>query len=341
VSFANIVYNDERTSIAVRLRNPAYSPLVLRAVAKLRKDGETQILVNSLIPIGAQGENFVIIPVDMKQLSDKRADVSLDLTLGKEVLDSKAIRLIPSPERLADLEAQLGGLYDSEGCRIMIGADLEDPDRHMRWVFAKYLRDEVYARHAGTRTNILLFGDRMTNPVEPNEEFTDYVTRIRRHLKEEGRDFRFVARTEGLLPTIADVARFAKTLESLDEIPDIVVISPGLADVAQATGQRDFARSIDVMIDCVRATGKRVKIVVVSPPPFPRNRRLSRNYTEALETVARKHHVAFLNLDRLLAEPSENWERLYYASSAEGVFYKNPGDLAHRRIASALMKLLH
>jgi len=304
--------------------------------------GQAETLANRIITIGGQDESFVVIPVDMKELPGKRADVRLEMLLGETTLDTIEARVIPSTEELSNLTPRLGGLYDAEGRRIMICADLEDPDRHMKWVFAKYFRDEVYARHAGIRSRILLYGDRMTNPVGPGEAFVDYVDVLKKSLEENGRTFEFVPRTDGLLPTVADLVGFCKVMHNADPLHDVVVLSLGLADVEQAVGDRTFARSVDVMIDCVRSTGKNIRIVVVTPPPYPGNPRLSALYTQALLDVARRHHVPYLDVEELLTENATDWMRAYYATpDADGMFTQNPNERAQERIAAGILKRIY
>ncbi|MFW6164461.1 MAG: hypothetical protein ACODAJ_16955, partial [Planctomycetota bacterium] len=84
VSFANIVYGDERTSIAVRLRNGNRSPVVLRAVGRILVGEEHEPAIRRRIVIGAEGEDFCILPVDMKELDPKRATLELDFYLGED-----------------------------------------------------------------------------------------------------------------------------------------------------------------------------------------------------------------------------------------------------------------
>jgi lysophospholipase L1-like esterase len=245
---------------------------------------------------------------------------------------------MPSPGELTTLAGRLGGLYDPEGRRVMICLRIEDPDRHLRWVFYRYLRDNVYGRLAGSRRRVLLFGDRMANTVGPGESFTDYVTLLERVVADDRRTLQFGARSGGKLPTLRDLVLFAKTLAGLDQAPDIVVLCPGLADVTQAVGERDFARSIDVMVDCVRRVSDRAKVVVVSPPPYPLNRRRSDLYTRELKRVIRDHHLPFVNLTELLAEGKEDWMAQYYAAPlAEGILLQNPNQAAHRAIAEAIL----
>ncbi len=342
VSFPNIVYEDEQASVAVRLRNANRSPVPLRAVAVLRtrRDGEevTETILRRRIVIRAEDESFCIVPVDMKDLPTKRAEVSLDFILRDQNVLSTGLRVMPSPGELTKLTGRLGGLYDAEGRRVMICLRLEDPDRHLRWVFYRYFRDNVYGRLAGTRKSILLFGDRMDNPVPQGESFTDYVMLLERAVADDRRNLKFVPRSEGKLPTLRDLVRFAKTLDGLEEPPDIVVLCPGLADVAQAVGERDFARSIDVMVDCIRQVKDRAKIVVVSPPPYPLNTRRSHLYTRELQGVVRDHHLPFINLTELLAEGDEDWAAKHYAAPlAEGVLLQNPNQAAHRAIAQAIL----
>jgi len=343
VSFSNIVYADERTSIAVRLRNATLSPLVLRAVGRLESGGKSEIILRRHVHIGAENEDFCILPIDMKQLDPKRATVELGFDLAGQEVRRVAMRIIPSPEGLAGLRRGLGALFDDEGRRVMICSEIEDRDRHLRWVFYNYLRDEVIPRSRKTRTRVLLFGDRMANPVRPDQSFTDYVALLDARLKAEGRQLTFAERSVGLLPTLADLILFAKTVGQLETFPDIIILSPGLADVVQASGERDVVRSVDVLIDVVRKRAPRTKIVIVSPPPYPGNPRLSKHYTEALAKLAREHHYPFLDLHRLLiARDDQDWVKDWYAApDADGIFLANPNEQAHKRIAEALAKLIY
>jgi hypothetical protein len=337
VSFANIVYDDERTSIAIRLRNTSYSPVVLRAVGRLTKAGDTQVILNRHVPIEAKDENFCIIPVDMKQFKEKRATIDLEmLRAGQRVLHTSC-RVIPSPEGIESLQRGLGALHDDEGRRVMICAEIEDPDRHLKGVFIRFVREKYIV----DRQRVLLFGDRMSNLVAPDKSFTDYVGILDQRLKKGKRPFQFVPRSTGLLPTLADLVLFAKTLKTLKPLPEIIVLCPGLSDVAQAVGVRDFTRSIDVMIDCVRATRRPIKIVIASPPPLPRNPRVSSLYAEALEQLAKDHHLTFLNLHELFTKGEDDWVNAYYGDpETEGICYENPNEAAHRRMADAIEHLL-
>ena len=342
VSFANIVYDDERTSIAVRLRNANLSPILLRAVARVRTQGDEHALRPRRILIPAEGEDFYILPVDMKRLERKRAVLELDLFLAGQRVHGTALGVIPSPEGLAGLRRGLGALFDAQDRRVMICAEIEDRDRHLRWVFYNYLRDEVVPRSRKTRRRVLLFGDRMANAVGPADTFTDYTALLAQRLEADGRQLQVVARSTGLLPTLADLILFARTLDAAKPMPDIIILSPGLADVAQASGVRDFTRSIDVMIDAVRARAPRTKILIVSPPPYPGNPRLSAHYTQALKTLASHHHYPFLDLDALLAKAHGDWVDAWFAApGADGIFLANPNEQAHRRIADALFKLVY
>jgi len=524
VSFANVVYYDERTSIAVRLRNTSFSPIVVRAIARLHTRNARQVILNQELPIEGKNENFCVLPIDMKQLDDKTALLELDVLFGgRKVLDTAA-RIVPfsslirrgqvtisageatlgpggpytgmawtggdfpttnyearlrvrrlagqdfahvtfpvgdayctlrprgwtapietgrwhtlrlhvgdarveawldehkvtdvsraaaptalplafaalkpfgvhassntclavreialarfdapptpkAPQGAAPAQAPprrpptewvplfegaargwkavadsdlnllrrgLGALHDHEGRRVMISTEIEDADRHLEWVFARYLREKVI-----TRRSVLLLGDRMSNQPEPGKSFTDYVAILQERLKAANRPFHFIERNSGLLPTLADVVLLTRSLQALaeaNELPDILVVCPGLGDVAQAVGDRDFARSFDLMIDAVRATGKPIKTILVSPPPYPRNVHVSRLYTEAAERIARDHHVGFLNLHDLLAADQGDWVRAHYAvPEADGMYFENPNEAAHRRIADAIEKLI-
>ena len=510
VSFSNIVYDDERTNIAVRLRNAGYSPVVLRAVGRLESREARQIILNQSVLINAQDESFCILPIDMKQLKDKRGAIDLEVSLGPQRVLGAAMRIIPAadlgrpgrvsvgrgrillepagpytgvactaefpanhyevtlqaqrlsgqglcgltlpvgthhctlqprdwdaafePNRWYTLRVQvtdakveawvddrqvvdmkaadcvaacptlfdplkpfgihvsrdaevalrkigvrplapqttdakpeqvawqnlfdgkslggwrtaaetelgvlhhgLGTLLDEEGRRVMISAEIEDPDRHLEWVFPRYIRETYIDK----RRRVFLFGDQMDNLVAPDKSFTDYVGILDQRLKKAGRPFQFVPRTTGLLPTLADIVLFAQTLRGLKPLPDIILLSPGLPDVVQAVGERDFARSLDVMIDCVRAMPKPIRVIIVSPPPSPRNVLVSRLYTQAAHRVAKDHHVLFLDLDELLTKGQDDWTQACYAiPDAEGMLYENPNESAHRRMADAIEKLL-
>jgi len=342
VSFANIVYADECTNVAVRVRNPGFSPVILRTVGRLTGRDGVQTLLHRSMTVPAQDEDFCILPVDLKQIEDKRAGIQLDFFLGNERVKAITARIVPSPQEIEAFHAELGALYDAEGRRIMLSTEIENADRHLRWVFFRYLRDELYAPQAKTRRRVLLFGDRMANPVPADQSFTDYVTLLDRDLPKDGRSIQFVPRSTGLFPTLADLVVFAKALPAADPPPDIVILSPGLADVEQGIDPRDFARSIDVFIDILRATGRPIKPIIVSPPPYPANPRLSEHYTHALEAVARDHHIPFLDLDALLRQGAEDWQKAGFAApDAEGILYPNPNEAAHRRIAEQLLKLIY
>jgi len=513
VSFANIVYFDERTSVAIRLRNTGFSPVIVRATGRLESRDDRQLIVNQDLLIEGQNENFCILPVDMKQLEDKTALLELDILLGgQRVLDAAAraipfadlarrgevaldgtaailgpggpytgiaytghfptinyevtlhaqrragrdlclltfpvgsalctlrprawdasfdadrwyqLRLrvtearveawlddrkvtdvpraaaqtalplafdplkpfgihaalnaqvalrdisltriapqgpsdpkAPAPKQpattplfkgsLADwkpvaecdlnlLQRGLGALHDYQGRRVMISTETEDADRHLQHVFSRFAREKLFTR----RRSVLLFGDCMKPPVAQGKEFPDYVTLLAARLKAANRPFSFVERSTGLLPTIADAILFARTLRALEPLPDFVVICPGLADVHQAVGDRDFTRSFDLMIDAVRATGKPIKVILVSPPPCARNVRISRLYTDAVAKLAREHHVQFLNLDLLFTQGQDDWlKALYAAPDAQDIFLNTPNEAAHRRIADAIEKLI-
>ena len=342
VSFANIVYDDERTSIAVRLRNANLSPVALRAVARRITKKDTEVILQRRVLIGAEDEDFAIVPVDMKQLDPKRAIIELDFFVAGERVLGTSFRVVPSPEGLAKLRRGLGSLHDGDDRRVMICAEIEDRDRHLRWVFYNYLAHDLMPRMRKTRRSILLFGDRMANPVAPDKAFADYTRVLDAQLKKDGRQLQIVDRSTGLLPTLADLILFAKTLDTLKTMPDLIILSPGLADVAQACGDRDFARSIDVLIDAIRARRAQTKIIVVSPPPYPVNPRLSAHYSAALRRVAREHHLPYLDLHALLTQRTDDWVQAWYAApDADGIFLQNPNEQAHRRIAEALAKLVY
>lgn len=507
VSFSNIVYYDERTSIAIRLRNTGFSPVIVRATGRLENRDGRQIIVSQDLRINGKDENFCILPVDMKELPDKTALLDLDVRLGTQTVLETAARIVPftalsTPGAVAIQDGQLvlgpggpytgiawtgdfpalnyevllnvqgraghdlcqitfpvgsahctlrprawdlrflpgrwheirlrvtdakveawldgkpvadvprakaeaalplafdaltpfglhaalsaqvalrkvaltrlppasapapdgqqpppatdlfdgslrnwkavaetdlnllqrglGSLHDYLGRRVMLASEIEDADRHLEWVFARWFRDRHLARHR----RILLLGDRMAGPPQPGQKLDDYVALLEHSLANSGRAFQFVQRTTGLLPTLPDIILLARTLAALRPLPDVIVLSPGLADVQQAVGERDFARSFDLMIDAVRATGKPIKILIVSPPPCPRNVRLSRLYTDAAARVARQHHVGYLDLHALLAPEGADWlEACYAAPSAEGLYLDTPNQAAHRRIAEAI-----
>ncbi len=515
VSFANIVYFDERTSVAVRLRNTGFSPVIVRATGRLENRDDRQIIVNQDLLIEGQNENFCILPVDMKQLEDKAALLELDILLGgQRVLDAGAraipfgdlirrgevaldgaaallgpggpytgiaytgdfptmnyevvlraqrragrdlchvtfpvgsalctlrprawdatfeagrwhqVRLrvtearveawldgrkvtdvaraaaqtalplafdalkpfgvhaalnaqvavrdislarvapdappaapkAPAPKQAGPapllregslagwkpvaecdlnlLQGGLGSIHDYQGRRVMISTEIEDADRHLQRVFSRFAREKLLTR----RRSVLLFGDRMSPPVARGKAFPDYASLLAGRLKAAERPFSFVQRTTGLLPTIADAIHFARTLQAVKPLPDFVVICPGLADVQQAVGDRDFTRSFDLMIDAVRATGKAIKVILVSPPPCARNVRISRLYTDSVAKLAREHHAQFLNLDALFTQGQDDWlKALYAAPDAQDIFLDSPNEAAHRRIADAIEKLI-
>ena len=535
VSFANVVYDDERTSIAVRLRNANFSSVVLRAVGRLHTPAGKQILLNRPVLIPAQDESFCVLPVDMKLLLEKRATIDLDVSLGDTTVLSTGARIVPSEEllvhgsaavrggqiilgpggaftgvvaatpefpttdyeilvqamtrkgtylcdlsfpvgdhhltfkprnwnvslepgrwhelrvrvaaaaveawandksvfslprakcaaelpaaletlapfavntrcqaqvavrkiairslaepaaeakpaadtkpaegqkpaepqwtdlfdgrslkawrpvannELAMLTRGLGTLHDDDGRRVMICARIEDPNRHLEWVFARY----IHETHIASRRRVLIFGSRMNNVVDHDKSFTDYVGVLEQRFAKVKRPFQFVPRSTGLLPTLADIPLFGG-IADLKPRPNVIVLSPGLSDVEQAVGVRDFVRSYDVMIDIVRAVSSHIKVIIVSPPPYPSNPRVSRLYTDALKIFARDHHIPFLNLHELLTQPARaphaaatapkatyDWVKTCYAiPDAEGLFFENPNEAAQLRIADAIEKLL-
>ncbi|HUT33353.1 MAG TPA: GDSL-type esterase/lipase family protein [Planctomycetota bacterium] len=552
VSFANIVYFDERTSVAVRLRNTGFGPVIVRAIGRLESRDDKQVIVNQDLLVEGKNENFCVLLIDMKQLEDKPALLELEIRLGGQRVLDAAARVIPFADltrrgtvalddgelvlgpggpysgvawtgefptmnyevtlhaqrragrdlchvtfpvasalctlrprawdiffesdrwykirlrvtearveawldgrKVADvpraaaqvalplafeamkpfgvhaalnacvavrdiavgrieggaaapppaapaapaeprpkptppgrrrprgepeppakppaapatpavegpgpgswtplfsgslsgwkpvtetdlslLQRGLGALYDYAGRRVMLSTEIEDADRHLEHVFSRY----IYEKHFASRRSVLLFGDRMAPAAAPGKKFPDYVTLLAERLGGAKRPFQFVERTIGLLPTLADVVLFARTLQVLEPLPDLIVVSPGLADVQQAVGDRDFARSFDLMIDAVRATGKSIKVILVSPPPCSRNVRVSRLYTQSVAKLARDHHVQFLDLDALLAPGHDDWLKAVYAApDAQDVFLDTPTEAAHRRIADAIEKLL-
>jgi len=522
VSFSNIVYYDERTSIALRLRNTAFAPVIVRATGRLEAAGRRYVVASQDLMVEAQNENFFVVPVDMKELADKTALIELDVHLGRlRVLDA-AVRIVPFPNLtrkgkvavrggrlvlgpggpytgvawtgepprtdyeltiaarasgghdfcnvtfpvgkafctlrprawgialapdslhklrlrvaagrvqawlddklvtdvprskaqtalplafdamkplgvhaslgtrlaissieltrlgpkgapapppagpgkkapaakappaaktalfdgslrgwraaaktdLALIQRGLAGLYDYAGRRVMLATEIEDADRHMRWVFVRAFHNRFLA----SRRRVLVFGDRMANRAKGGKQPADYVAMLQQRLAAANRPLQFIERTSGLLPTVADVILFARTLRLLKPLPDIIVISPGLSDVQQAVGERDFARSLDLMIDAVRAADESIKIIFVSPPPCPRNIRVSRLYTRAAERVARRHHIGFLDLEKVLTDGRHDWmAAIYAAPDAEGIFLDQPNMDAHKRIADAIEKLL-
>jgi len=510
MSFANIAYDDEKTTIAARVRSANHSPMVVRAVGRLTTSRGKQIILNSLLPIAGQDENFCILPLDLKEIDDRRALIDLDILVGTQKVLSTGARVIPSdallargtvqagragisiaaegplagvaregqlprngyelaikfwpstpasfpalalpagqshkvlepsrwasglapgkahelrvrvtggtilatadghkaleeklatcpplpdalaglkplgiyvpsgarmvllsvkmrpvtkakqgtekpwaewvkpsslegwravtPDELALLQGGLGALYDHEGRRVMLCAQVEDPDRHLRWVFARYIHERLIAQ----RRRVLLFGERMSNLVAPDQSFTDYVAILKQRFEKARRPFEFAPRSTGLAPALADIVLFGRTLEKLDPPPDIVILCPGLGDVSHAVGLRDFVRSFDVMIDLVRATGKSIQLIIVSPPPSPWNKGLSAAYARALRRLARDHHVHFVDLHDLMtrrgAAKDPNWVERYYAiPDTEGLYYENPNETAHRLIADAIEKAL-
>jgi len=511
MSFANIAYDDEKTTIAARVRSANHSPVMVRAVGRLTTSKGKQVILNSLLPIAGQDENFCILPLDLKEIAGRRALVDLEVLVGKERVLSTGARVVPSdalfgrgtvkasqagitlkaegplvglayqgqapsrdyelaikfwasnaegfpsvvfptekaarllraerwagglrPQRAHDLRLKvtgknlevsadgkmvlsasletcppaaealgqlaplgvaiphggklvltamivrslksagekktegdwlqllkppgldgfrpyspdeldllrsgLGALFDHEGRRVMLCAEVEDPDRHLRWVFARYIHEQMLAR----RWRLLLFGDAMSNLVGPDESFTDYVGILKARFERAGRPFDFVPRSSGVAPALADIILFGNTLKRLDPLPDIIVLCPGLGDVAHAVGLRDFVRSFDVMIDLVRATGKSIQVIIVSPPPSPWNRRLSADYARALRRLARDHHVHFVDLHELMtrrgAAADPNWaERYYSIPETDGLYFENPNEAAQKLIADAIEKAL-
>ena len=93
---------------------------------------------------------------------------------------------------------------------------------------------------------------------------------------------------------------------------------------------------------CQRIAGRPIKPIIVSPPPYPGNPRLSEHYTRALEAIARDHHISFLDTEALLRQGAEDWQKAYFAApDAEGILCPNPNEAAHRRIAEQLLKLIY
>lgn len=328
IYFPHIVYSTEDTNLTFRVTNETSSPIIARCEVRLSGfDGSGGKSFDLVLP--ARGEDSASFPISFSEFKAPTGTIQTRITIGNEEYVNESIRVIRSPRGISALEASLGYLWNQEGERIIIVAELEDPARYRRWAPLRWLK----ARTSRRPPRILLFGSPMQNTPASAKPFKNYVAHLKSVLSSRVESFNFVSRSGRPNPLLSDLPLFARKLS--ERKLNTFIISPGPEDAFCGESVWLFERSLDVMIDLIREKEERARIILVSPPPLAENPRLSRPYHDAMRRIARTHHTAFVDLGKIFSGEKSDWLRLYREPGGK-IIHFYPNEEAQKRIAEEI-----
>ena len=335
ISAPNIIFIGEQEDISFRVHSSAAGAMAMDwdcTVRRPKAAGTAAALEDKsgVLAAGSPTDVVLSIPLDTS-FFEEEAEVMVRLCIAGVELASYRFRVVPLGLHIESLQPGIGCLLDASGTRTIIATHLVDQSGFRKWVVPKYIMRAV----SSPRKKVLLYGCPMENQVSPGDEYTGYVERVRACCSGAA-GFDFVKRSNSLTGLLADVPRFAGIIRNRQL--EIVVVSPGLSDIMRGVEVRDFKRSVQVMIDLIRAKSKDAAIVLVSPPPLAGNTELSGLYRDAMEEAANENRTTFVDIHWLL-EGSDVY-RYYRSKLGDDVHYTNPNDEGQEIIAKAICNSL-
>lgn len=331
----NIVFVGEQENLSFRIRSSMASAMlfdwdyVLRrpkgGSVIQRKSGTVSTTASTSI---AAGEATLSFSLDT-HLYDRDAEIVVILSASGVPLASSLFRVMPLGRGVRSLKPHIGSLVDGDGNRVIISTHMIDEAARRKWVLVRWVR--VMIRSANG--SIFFYGSSMKNAPCSGEEFVSYITLLQQRFTKAARKLDFVERTnESVCGILADVPKFGAALDARD--PDAIVISPGPWDALRGVPVRDFERSLQLMLDMIRAKGTPTKTVLVSPPPLATNVNFSRLYRDATEKLAEQNRVEFVDIHDLLN--TKDYLKYYRSKAGDGVHYTYPNNGGQESIADAI-----
>lgn len=337
----NVVYVGQRENLSFRVHSNITGSIALdwECVQRKRagmKDGQPiyRVLKESagMLSSASFGESALSIPLDTTFFTED-SEIVITLSVTGTPVTSSLFHVIPVGSKIEHLKSSVDCLVNGDGNRAIISTRLVDQSSFRKWAIPKYLKQSLDF----DKKRVLLYGSAMENTPCAGEAFTSYVTRLRDRAQGTTTSFEFVKRFDEVNGILADVPRFGQVLASRNA--EVVVISPGSADVRRAIPIRDFKRSLHLMLDLVRIKNPEIRVILVSPPPLATNVKLSNLYRTAVKDLAEENRVTFVDIHT----PLDGRSLLKYFKSAldDGVYLTYPNDDGQEAICDAINGALH
>jgi len=329
----NIVYVGEQESLSFRIKSRTARAMALYWRYIVRKPGGRTVYDRKTGRIDATSSEEIALTIPLKtDVYDREAEVEVSISAAGDELAKSLFHVIPVGPRLQELKSAVGCLVNGDGRRAIISTHLIDETAFRKWWAPRLARSLI-----GTSTSsILLYGSAMENSACGTDEFVTYITDLRNECSQAARSFDFVKRTDDVAGILADLPRFASVIAARD--PDVVVISPGTDDAMRGVPVRDFKRSLQVMLDLLRAKSSSIRAVLVSPPPLATNVKLSQAYRDGMAEVAERNRVTFVDIHTLLN--GRNYLAHFASGRGDGVYYTYPNNDAQAAMADAIWKAI-
>jgi len=324
----DIAHEGEQAALTFVVGNLANYPVSLRYEHEL----STGRSVSSYLDLPPRGEESVHSDLPTPPSAASFAQVTSRMWLATDQMGVATVRAVRPGPWLASLTPDLGHLVDPgrERRRTVIVTELEDASRYRRWALAKW----VWRQFKSAPDTIMLFGDPMLNVADSSGE-DSYVDILRKRLARAGKTLRFVeGARDAVAPCVADIPAFGAALAR--HAPDLVIISPGSRDALSGASRRQFARALDVLIDLARGRENAPAVVIISPPPLLSNPKVSEGLARAARTVAKQHHVPFVDIHKLIMD-KKDWKSAYKQGADDEVYYLYPNAETHKEIAESVL----
>ncbi len=324
----DIAHQGEHATLTFTVGNLANYPVSLRYEHEL----STGRSVSSYVDLPPRDEQPVHSELPTPPADGSFAQVTSLMWLATDRMGVATVRAVRPGPRLTSLAPSLGHLIDRqrEGCRTVIVTELEDESKLRRWALVKWIGRQFKSGP----TTIMLFGDSMLNVTDSSGE-ESYVEILRKRLAGAGRTLTWVEGVrDAIVPCVADIPAFGAAVAK--HAPDLVLISPGSRDALRGISRQQFARALDVLIDLARSQENAPGVAIISPPPLLSNPKMSEGLARAARTIAKQHHVPFVDIHKLIME-KEGWKSAYKQGADDEVYYLYPNAETHKEIAESVL----
>jgi|GEM_PF-3521711 len=327
----NIVFVGEQENLSFRILSSMARAMSFDWEYVLTKPGGGGRLSRrrGRLDVTGSEEAALSIPLDTCPYG-RDSEITVTLSASGDVLASSMFHVMPLGRKVRKLRSRIGCLVDDKGHPVIISTHLIDQATFRKWLVPRYFKSVM----TSSNKNVFLYGCPMENTPSGGEEFTNYVSLLEDRWPEGTRTFDFVERSESINGILADVPKFATAISKRD--PGTVVISPGLSDVIRGVPVRDFKRSIQVMLDLIRAKDASIKMVLVSPPPLATNVNLSQLYRDAMAKVAERNRAVFVDIHYRLN--GTDYLKYYKSELDDSVYYTYPNDDGQKAITDAIWR---
>ena len=331
----NIVLVGEQENLSFRIRSSMASAMQFDWDYVLRKprggsdiESKSGTVSTTASSSAAAGEATLSFPLDT-HLYDRDAEIVVILSASGVPLASSLFRVMPVGRDVRRLKPHIGCLVDDNGKRVIISTHMIDEATFRKWQLIRWAQIKFRSANG----SVFFYGSSMENAPCSGEEFVSYVALLQQRFTKAARKLDFLERTnESVCGILADVPKFAAALDARD--PDTIVISPGPWDAIRGVPVRDFERSLQLMLDMIRAKNTPIRTVLVSPPPLATNVNFSRLYRDAIERLAEQNRVEFVDIHDLLN--TKDYLKYYKSTAEDGIYYTYPNNDGQESIADAI-----